>query len=200
MKSINIKNLIRITIFCNLFIISKKLKIYPSRIHPFYLQFKKPILLNDETKRETLIKGRKFLDRCLTSSNNETYKYFNFPKATVIIPLYNCEKTIESTIHSIQYQNLSEIEIILINDFSTDNTSNIIKNFLNNDLRIKIINNHKNMGTLYSRSIAALVSKGKYIFSLDNDDMYFDFDVFDYIYKRGKNENLDIYKKAIIII
>ena len=64
-----------------------------------------------------------------------------------------------------------------------------------NDHRIKIINNFKNMGTLYSRSIAALISKGEYfyyIFNLDNDDLYFDYDVLDYIYKKGKNESLDI--------
>ena len=48
------------------------------------------------------------------------------------------------------------------------------------------------MGTLYSRSIAALMSKGEYIFGLDNDDMYFYHDVFDYIYKKGKHEDLDI--------
>ena len=48
------------------------------------------------------------------------------------------------------------------------------------------------MGALYSRSIAALMSKGEYIFGLDNDDMYFYYDVFDYIYLKGKIENLDI--------
>ena len=48
------------------------------------------------------------------------------------------------------------------------------------------------MGTLYSRSIGALIAKGEYIFSLDNDDLYFNFDVFDYVYKKGKKEDLDI--------
>ena len=64
-------------------------------------------------------------------------------------------------LHSVQFQNLSETEILLINDFSEDNTSNIIRNFQKSDFRIKIINNHKNMGTLYSRSIGALISKGE---------------------------------------
>ena len=114
------------------------------------------------------------------------------PKASVIIPLHNCEKTIMPAIHSIQYQNLSQLEILLINDYSIDNTYNIIINIQKKDKRIKIINNKRNMGALYSRSIAALISKGEYIFGLDNDDMYFDHDVFDYIYKKGKKENLDI--------
>ena len=188
----NIKNFIQLTIFFNLVIIDKKLNLYPSRIHPFYLPYKKPILFINESQIETLKKGRNYLDKCLNFSNNQIYKYINHPKVTIIIPLYNCEKTISSVLHSVQFQNLSETEILLINDFSKDNTSNIIRSFQKNDFRIKIINNHKNMGTLYSRSIGALISKGEYIFSLDNDDMYFDYDLFDYVYKKGKKENLDI--------
>ena len=187
------KNLIQLTIFINLVIIDKKLNIYPLKIHPFYLPYKKPILVIDENKTEILKKGRNYLDRCLMFHNyNKTYKYIKQPKVTAIIPLYNCESTIESALLSIQYQNMSEIEILLINDFSKDNTSIILKDYQNKDSRIKIINNHKNMGTLYSRSIAVLISKGEYIFGLDNDDMYFDDDVFDFIYKKGKNESLDI--------
>ena len=81
---------------------------------------------------------------------------------------------------------MTKIEIILINDYSIDDTYNIIKNLQKYDKRIKIINNNKNMGAFYSRAIAALISKGEYIFGLDNDDMYFYQDVFDYIYKRGQ--------------
>ena len=87
---------------------------------------------------------------------------------------------------------MTQIEIILINDFSSDNTSYIVENLQKNDQRIKIINNIRNMGTLYSRSIGALASRGEYIFNLDNDDIYFSHDLFDSIYKIGKNENLDI--------
>ena len=57
---------------------------------------------------------------------------------------------------------MSKIEILLINDYSIDNTSRIIKKAQKYDHRIKIINNNKNMGALYSRSIAALMSKGEY--------------------------------------
>ena len=93
------------------------------------------------------------------------------------MPLYNCENTIESSIRSIQNQNFTKIEIILSNDFSNDNTSNIIRNTKKNDKRIKIIDNKSNKRILYSRSIGVLISKGKYIFNLDNDDMYFDLNV-----------------------
>ena len=192
MTIFNQKNLIQLTIFINLVIVDKKLDLQPLKLHPFYLPYKKYILQIDENKKEILQKGRNFLDKCLRAHNNKTYKYIKQPKITAIIPLYNCERTIESALHSIQYQNMSEIEILLINDFSKDNTSKILKNSQKKDFRIKVINNHKNMGTLYSRSIGVLISKGEYIFGLDNDDMYFDNDIFDYIYKKGKKESLDI--------
>ena len=62
----------------------------------------------------------------------------------------------------------------------------------NEDKRIIIINNNKNMGTLYSRCIGSLMSKGKYIFALDNDDMFFNEDIFDFIYKTANEGNFDI--------
>ena len=185
-------NLIKLTIFCNLIIIGKKLGIYPTYLHPFYLPYNKPILLIDRYQNETLNNGRNYLDKCLNLVNNNKYKLIEIPKASVIIPLYNCQETIIPAINSIQYQNMTQIEIILINDFSSDNTSYIIENLQKNDQRIKIINNIRNMGTLYSRSIGALASRGEYIFNLDNDDLYFSHDLFDSIYKIGKNENLDI--------
>ena len=185
-------NLIKLTIFCNLIIIGKKLGIYPTYLHPFYLPYNKPILLIDRYQNETLNNGRNYLDKCLNLVNNNKYKLIEIPKASVIIPLYNCQETIIPAINSIQYQNMTQIEIILINDFSSDNTSYIVENLQKNDQRIKIINNIRNMGTLYSRSIGALASRGEYIFNLDNDDIYFSHDLFDSIYKIGKDENLDI--------
>jgi glycosyltransferase involved in cell wall biosynthesis len=124
--------------------------------------------------------------------NNNYINLIGEPKISIIVPLYNCEKTITSSIHSIQYQNMSQIEIILINDFSEDNTSYIIEKIQKDDHRIKIINNQKNRGTLYSRCIGVLVSKGNYIFNLDNDDLYFCEDLFDNIYHIANNETLDI--------
>jgi glycosyltransferase involved in cell wall biosynthesis len=85
-----------------------------------------------------------------------------------------------------------EIEIILVNDQSKDNSLKIIENIQKDDKRIKIIYNKKNMGILYSRSIGVLQARGKYIFALDNDDMFFDDDVFDFVYKEAENYNDDI--------
>ena len=139
-----------------------------------------------------MLRGRKFLDQCLNGQYKKKFISNKKPKVSSIIPAYNCQKTIRSALLSIQKQNLTKLEIILINDFSNDNTSQIIQNKQKKDNRIIIINNHKRKGTLYSRSIGALIAKGKFIFCLDNDDMFFDRDIFDYFYKIGKKEFLDI--------
>ena len=192
MKYFNFNDLIKINIILNLIIFDKKLSISNFHIHPFYSPFRRTILSVDKSKNQTLQDGRNFLDKCLNLSNHQKYNLFENPKVTAIIPLFNCEKTIEQALHSIQYQNISNFEIILVNDFSKDNTYEIIKNIKKDDQRIIIINNHRNMGTLYSRSIASLIANGEYIFSLDNDDLFFYYDVFDYIYKKAKKDDLDI--------
>ena len=80
-------------------------------------------------KEILLTRGRKYLNKCLINENNNFYEYKENPIITTIIPTYNCEKTLSSSIHSVQYQNNSNIEIILIDDFSTDQTKKIIENF-----------------------------------------------------------------------
>ena len=183
--------IIKSIIFFSYFII---IVLFPESLKkdPFYLPNKKAILEYNKTKRKLLYKGRKFLSKCLNFPNIKRYKYVKNPKVSVIIPMFNCEKTIRQTLKSVQIQNLSKIEILLINDFSSDNTSKIIEKINRKDRRIKLINNLRSMGTLYSRCIGVLIAKGEYIFSLDNDDLYFTNDVFDTIFKIGKNYNLDI--------
>ena len=120
------------------------------------------------------------------------YKINIKPIISAIIPVYNCENSINASVSSIQYQNFTDFEIILINDFSTDNSSQIIKNLQERDSRIKIVHNKKNMGSLYSRSIGALFANGEYIFPLDNDDMFFSEDIFDSILNIATESDLDI--------
>ena len=111
MIKFNIQNLMRLAFLLDLIIIDKKLYPYKINIHPFYLPNKKPILSIDKNKKKTLKKGRKYLDKCLNFSNNHRFKYIKKPKVSVIIPLYNCEATIKSSLNSIQFQNMSKIEI-----------------------------------------------------------------------------------------
>ena len=113
--------------------------------------------------------------------------------------MYNCKSYLLRAIKSIQFQNISELEILLVDDKSTDDTLNLVRNIQNEDNRIKIIKNIKNMGILYSRSIGVLSAKGKYLFTLDNDDMFLNYDIFDSITKINEEGNFDIVEfKAIM--
>ena len=130
--------------------------------------------------------------------NKTNYVESDTPKVSAIIPVYNSRGIILRSIRSIQNQNMKNIEIILVNDFSTDDSLSYIQELQKEDPRIKIINNQKNMGTLYSRSIGVLSAKGKYIFPLDNGDMFLDYDVFDTISEVAEKDNYDIVEfKAI---
>ena len=130
----------------------------------------------------------------INTSTNIKLNKKQMPKVSIIIPVYNCEKYILRTLRSIQNQNMSNFEIMLVNDFSNDNTSNIINNIKKGDNRIKIINNNQNRGILYSRCIGVIASKGEYIFPLDNDDMLLDKDVLYIVYKVAEKYDFDIVK------
>ena len=138
--------------------------------------------------KDFLIKNIKGI---LINDKNE-FKLSEKPEISAICPIYNSQNYIRRTINSIQNQNLLKIEIILVNDFSTDNTTSIINELKKEDPRIKIINNKKNMGILYSRCIGTLSAKGNYIFSIDNDDMFLNSDVFTTITKITNEGNFDI--------
>ena len=143
---------------------------------------------------EAFNKSINFLQKCLTGIliNNQTINKTDNPIASTIIPLFNSQKTILRAIKSIQNQNITNQEIILVDDFSFDNTLLIIEEIQKNEPRIKVIKNKKNMGTLYTRSIGVLSAKGKYIFHLDSDDMFLDEDIFSTMINIAKKGNFDI--------
>lgn len=159
-------------------------------------------ITNKIMRLKIFLKGKKFIKKCLKGIliNKNKFKESNKKIISAIIPVYNSQKTIKSSIRSIQNQNISEIEIILVNDFSKDNSLKIIEDLKREDSRIIIINNNKNRGTLYSRCIGTLSARGVYIFALDNDDMFFDMDIFDSIYNKAVKENFDIIGFKTIVI
>ena len=87
---------------------------------------------------------------------------------------------------------MKDIEIILIDDFSTDNSIKYVEEVQKKDPRILIFKNKKNMGVLYSKSLGVLKARGKYIFPLDDDDMIIIDDLFDYIYEEIEEGKYDI--------
>jgi glycosyltransferase involved in cell wall biosynthesis len=84
------------------------------------------------------------------------------------------------------------LEIVVVNDNSANDTLSFIQSLQIEDERIKLINNKKNMGTLYTRTIGTLSSKGKYIFPFDSDDMFLDKDVFYSVIKVAEKGDFDI--------
>lgn len=90
---------------------------------------------------------------------------------TIIVPVYNAEKFIVDTIESILSQTYTNWELILVNDCSTDNSTEIIEKYLK-DKKIKMITNKVNSGAAETRNNGINVSKGRYICFIDADDKW----------------------------
>lgn len=91
------------------------------------------------------------------------------PLVSVIIPIYNVEKYLEYCLDSVINQTYSNLEIICINDGSTDNSENIVKKYQQQDQRITLITK-KNKGLSDTRNVGLDNSNGSYLFFLDSDD------------------------------
>ena len=120
------------------------------------------------------------------------YPLVRNPKISIIIPIYNGGKYLHYSLRSIQNQKMKDIEIIIIDDYSTDNSLAIIEKYMKEDERIRLIKNFENRKILYSKSFAALNSNGKYIIQLDQDDIFIRDDVFDILYNEAEHYNLDL--------
>ncbi len=92
------------------------------------------------------------------------------PLVSVIMPTYNVKKYFEKSIMSVRNQTLKEIEIILVDDGSTDGTYEMCQNQAERDSRIIVLSNGKNRGVAYSRNRGLEVARGSYIAFLDSDD------------------------------
>ena len=124
--------------------------------------------------------------------DNKKYELLSEPKISVLMPVYNRGKKLYYSIRSIQNQKMKEIEIILINEGSKKDTLRIIKKMQEEDPRIRLINNEKNRRILYSKSIGALYSNGKYILELDQDDMFISENAFNILYNESEVNGLDL--------
>ena len=113
----------------------------------------------------------------------------NKPKVSIIVALYNKDKYIKKCIKSLLNQTLKDIEIIVVNDCSTDKSLDIVKSF--DDKRIKVINNKKNKGIGITRNIGVSKATGEYIGFVDADD-YVEKDMYEKYYNYAKEHNLDL--------
>lgn len=109
---------------------------------------------------------------------------------SVIVPVYNVEKYLERCIDSILKQTYSDLEILLIDDGSSDNSGKICDEYAKKDNRIKVIHK-KNGGISDVRNVGIENAKGDYIGFVDSDDYIAD-DMFETLYKLSNENNADI--------
>ena len=115
----------------------------------------------------------------------------NNPKISVIVPVYNVEKYLSECLDSIINQTLKDIEIICVNDGSTDNSLTILKEYASKDERIKIIDK-ANEGQGYARKVGLDIASEEYILFCDSDDYYAELTAFDELYNYIEKVKVDV--------
>ncbi len=111
-------------------------------------------------------------------------------KITVAIPVYNCENTLQKCLDSVINQSFKDIEILLINDGSPDNSEEICLDYMKKDERIKYIR-RENGGLASVRNLALSKAQGEYLCFVDSDD-YIDADALSFMYEKAEKEQCDI--------
>ena len=112
-------------------------------------------------------------------------------KVSIIVPFHNVEKYISKCLSTLIYQSLDDIEIICINDASTDNSKEIVQNYAKNDTRIILLNTEIQSGQSYARNLGLEIASGEYIGFADSDD-WCSVDMFEKLYTSAKQNNTDI--------
>ena len=112
------------------------------------------------------------------------------PKVSVIIPCYNAEKFIVECLDSVIGQTLADIEIICVDDGSTDSTNSILNDYAKKDNRITVLQ-QINSGAGVARNKGLKIAAGEYLAFLDSDDV-FEPEMLDKMYKTAQKEDLDI--------
>ncbi len=96
----------------------------------------------------------------------------NNPAVSVIIPMYNVEKYIGECLDSLFLQTFQDFEVIVVNDYSTDNSLQVVESYVEKfDGRLKIYTNEKNSGVSATRNTGLLKASGEYVFFMDSDDL-----------------------------
>ena len=111
------------------------------------------------------------------------------PKVSVIIPVYNTEKYVRQAVESIRRQTLKDIEIIIVNDGSTDGSMTILEELTAQDERIKLFS-QENQGQSIARDFALQKVGGKYLYFMDSDD-YLENEALELCFEKAESNNLD---------
>lgn len=110
-------------------------------------------------------------------------------KISIIVPVYNCEKYLEQCIESVLNQTLKELEIICVDDGSTDQSVKVIKKFISLDKRIFLLQ-QENQGPGIARNVALKNARGKYVAFLDADDYYLEKNALEVMFDTCEKNNI----------
>lgn len=121
--------------------------------------------------------------------NLKKHSKVSSPKISIILPVYNVEKYIEDCILSIVNQSLKEIEIIFVDDNSTDESLKIIEDYQKIDNRIRYYKTEVNSGAGVARNIGLDNAKGEFILFMDPDDMYASDYILEELYTAAKRNH-----------
>jgi glycosyltransferase involved in cell wall biosynthesis len=111
-------------------------------------------------------------------------------KVSIVVPAYNAQESIQKTLQSLLFQTLQELEVVVVNDGSTDKTKEIIENIAKTDSRVVLINK-ENEGPSIAREVGISKARGEFIYFLDSDD-YLEKNALLDMYTLAKKRNADI--------
>ena len=113
------------------------------------------------------------------------------PKVSVVIGVYNVEKYLPQCLESVKNQTLGDIEVIMVDDGSTDNSTNICREYRDSDPRFHLIRKEQNEGAAASRETGMCAARGEYLYFLDSDD-WIEQDLCETTYNIAQENNADI--------
>ena len=114
------------------------------------------------------------------------------PSISIILPTFNRSDTINNAIDSILNQTFSNLEIIIVDDASTDNTYQVVATYQKKDSRIIYIQNKENFGCAKSRNIGLKHAQAETVAFMDDDDQYTDKEILTCLYSKMKSECCDL--------
>lgn len=113
------------------------------------------------------------------------------PKISIIVPCYGVEKYLDRCLSSIINQTFSDLEIILVDDCSPDNTPQICDEWAKKDSRIKVIHKEKNEGLGFARNTGLKIASGEYVAFVDSDD-FVDMTMYETLYEATNDGTVDV--------
>ena len=120
----------------------------------------------------------------------------NKPAVSVIIPVYNTEKYLRRCLESVCNQTLRDLEVICVNDASTDASAAILAEFATHDSRVKVITFDRNRGAAVARNAGIDAATGDYLGFVDSDD-FLELDFYEKLYRIAEHDNPDAVKGAL---